>query len=208
MAKYIKKEIADLNGTGKTQAYYKLQTLRNLSQNEFINKCAYPGSGVTGAMMKAVLGTLAFQLPRLLAMGYSVSIDGIGTFNVKLGVKEGKVKESFQEGESKRNAQSIKVSGISFRADKEFIRNTDLECDLERGEDCRLRKSRYTLNERIAMAIEFMERNNYMRVSDYAAITGLSRSKASIELRQISQNPESGLKPQGFGSHKVYVKAY
>lgn len=208
MAKYIKKEIADLNGTGKTQAYYKLQTLRNLSQDEFIDKCAYPGSGVTDAMMKAVLGTLAFQLPRLLAMGYSVSIDGIGTFNVKLGVKEGKVKESFQEGESKRNAKSIEVNGISFRADKEFIRNTDRECELERGDDCRLKKSRYTLNERMALARDFVEHNTYMRVSDYAAITGLSHSKASIELRQISQNPESGLMPQGFGSHKVYVKAY
>ena len=206
MAKYIKKEIADLNGTGKTQAYYKLQTLRNLSQDEFIDKCAYPGSGVTGAMMKAVLGTLAFQLPRLLAMGYSVSIDGIGTFSTKLGVKEGKAKESFQEGESKRNAQSIEVSGISFRADKEFIRNTDLECELERGDDCRLKQSKYSADERMALARDFVERNVYMRVSDYAAITGLSLSKASIELRELCRKPDAGFKPQGRGSHKVYVK--
>ena len=207
MAKYIKKEIADLNGTGQTQAYYKLQTLRNLSQDEFIDKCAYPGSGVIDAMMKAVLGTLAFQLPRLLAMGYSVSIDGIGTFNAKLGVKKGKVKESFQEGEGKRNAQSIEVSGISFRADKEFIRNTDLECELERGEDCRLRQSQYPVDERMALARDFVKRNTYMRVSDYAAITGLSSSKASIELRELCRKPDAGFKPQGSGSHKVYVKA-
>ena len=206
MAKYIKKEIADLNGTVKTQAYYKLQTLRNMSQDEFIDKCAYPGSGVTSAMMKAVLGTLAFQLPRLLGMGYSVSIDGLGTFSVKLGVKKDKVKESFQEGESKRNAQSIEVNGISFRADKEFIINTDRECDLERGEDCRLRQSRYSSDERMALAREFVERNVYMRVSDYATITGISLSRASIELRELCQKPDAVFKPQGRGSHKVYVK--
>lgn len=207
MAKYIKREMADMNGTGKTRAYYKLQIYRNLSQDEVIDKCAYPGSGVTRAMMKAVLTTLADELPRLLGMGYSVTIDGIGTFSVKLGIKEDKEPEDFEEKSRKRNAQSIMVNGISFRANKELIRKTDQACDLERGGESRLRQSKYSLEERIALANEFIERNNYMGVMEYAALTGLSSFKASIELRELSQRPDAGFKAEGRGSHKLYVKA-
>ena len=88
MARYIKKEIVDLNGTGKKQAYYRMQTWRKLDHEEFVKKCTYVGSGVSRAMMDAVLTVIADELPRLLAMGYSVRIDGLGTFNAKLGVRK------------------------------------------------------------------------------------------------------------------------
>ena len=37
MAQYIKKEMPDMNGTGKNKAYYKLKTWRRLETDEFIN---------------------------------------------------------------------------------------------------------------------------------------------------------------------------
>ena len=114
MARYIKKEIVDLNGTGKKQAYYRMQTWRKLDHEEFVKKCTYAGSGVSRAMMDAVLTVVAEELPRLLAMGYSVRIDGLGTFNAKLGVRKDKEQDAFEEGEQKRNAQSIEVNGIGF----------------------------------------------------------------------------------------------
>ena len=36
MAKYIKKEIADLNGTGSTQVYYRMERGETLSFGAFI----------------------------------------------------------------------------------------------------------------------------------------------------------------------------
>ena len=41
-AKYIKKEIPDLNDTGRTQAYYKME-LTSKSYEEFVNQCAREG---------------------------------------------------------------------------------------------------------------------------------------------------------------------
>ena len=38
MAKYIKKEIVDLNGSGSTKAYYKLKTWRRLDFDEFVER--------------------------------------------------------------------------------------------------------------------------------------------------------------------------
>lgn len=206
MARYIKKEIADLNGTGKKQAYYRMQTWRKLDHEEFVKKCTYTGSGVSRAMMDAVLTVVAEELPRLLAMGYSVRIDGLGTFNAKLGVRKDKEQDAFEEGEQKRNAQSIEVNGIGFRADKELISKTDRECDLERGGVSRLKVSKYSLEERIVLAKKYLENHVMMRVGDYATLTGLSHSKASIELRELCERPDAGFKAQGRGSHRVYIK--
>ena len=36
MTKYVKQEMNDLNGSGKKRAYYRLETIRNLSGDEFI----------------------------------------------------------------------------------------------------------------------------------------------------------------------------
>jgi hypothetical protein len=46
MAKYIKKEMPDLNGIGKTGAYYRMETYRNIGAEEFIDKCAKRGGGL------------------------------------------------------------------------------------------------------------------------------------------------------------------
>ena len=205
MARYIKREMADMNGTGKKQAYYKMQTWRKMSHEEFVKKCTYPGSGVSRAMMDAVLTAVAEELPRIMAMGYSVRIDGLGTFNAKLGVRKDKEQDSFEEGEQKRNAQSIEVNGIGFRADKELIAKTDRECDLERGGVSRLRVSKYSLEQRLALAQTYVSQNAFMRVMDYAALTGLSRTTASIELRKLCERPDAGFKAKGRGSHRVYV---
>lgn len=206
MAKYIKKEIADLNNTGTTHAYYKMQTWRKLNHNEFVDKCAHSGSGVNRAMVDAVLTVVSEELPRLLAEGFSVQLDNIGTFYAKLGMKEDKEQDSFETGEQKHNAQSISVNGIGFRADKSLIYKTDRECDLERGGESRLRVSKYSLEERIALAKSYLEQNAFMRVADYAGLTGLSQSKASIELRQICVQPDTPIQAQGRGSHRIYVK--
>ena len=51
-AKYIKKEVPDLNGTGRTQAYYKME-LTSMNFDEFVSLCAREGhmeeSSIDGA---------------------------------------------------------------------------------------------------------------------------------------------------------------
>ena len=206
MAKYIKKEFADLNSTGRTQAYYKMQTSRKIGHDEFVDKCTHSGSGMSRAIMDAVLTVVADELPRLLAAGYSVQIDGIGTFSAKLGMKKNKKQDTFEKDGQKHNAQSIAVSGIGFRADKDLVTKTDRDCDLERGGESRLRVSQYSQEERMALAKEYVDKNAFLRVSDYASLAGLSQTKASIELRQFCLQPGAGIQAQGSGCHRIYVK--
>ena len=206
MAKYVKQEMSDLNGSGKKRAYYRLQTIRNLSGDEFIEIMAGRHAGVNPAMVKQVLYQAAEDMAFYMAMGYTVTLDGIGTFRPSLGMRRGKQMEEMEEGSTKRNAQSICVNDINFKPAKRLIKRTNEECELERGGTNKLHRSPYTKEERLKLAQEFLENNPFMRVRDYITLTKLSRTAASMELREFSQQPDSGIGWTGSGSSKLYIK--
>ena len=120
-AKYIKKEIPDLNGTGRTQAYYKME-LTSMNFDEFVSLCAREGHMEESSIL-GVLSLVSEKLALSMAEGYSVKLDGIGTFNAKLGVRDDKLQNAFEEGESRRNAHSIRVTGVAYRADGSLTHN-------------------------------------------------------------------------------------
>ena len=140
-----------------------------------------------------------------MAEGFSVKLDGIGTFNAKLGVRDDMLPDAFEEGEPSHNAKSIMVNGVSYRADKKLIRNTDRKCTLVRGGESRLKKSPFSPEERIEKAREFLKTHIFMRVPDYVQLTGLSRSTAAEELCKVARDPSSGIMSRGSRSQKVYV---
>ena len=106
---------------------------------------------------------------------------------------------------AKLNAKSIEVKGVTYRADKNLVREIDMNCDLERGGEERLMKPKSTLKQRTEKARQFLKKNTYMRVDEYASLTGLSYSTASRELRKIAADPESGIISQGRKSGKLYL---
>jgi len=206
MTKYVKQEMNDLNSSGKKRAYYRLQTIRNLSGDEFIEIMAGRHAGVNPAMVKQVLYQAAEDMAFYMAMGYTVTLDGIGTFRPSLGMRRGKQMEEMEDGSTKRNAQSICVNDINFKPAKRLIKRTNEECELERGGTNKLHRSPYTKEERLKLAQDFLENHPYMRVDDYKYFTKLSRTTATRELRQFSEQPESGIGWTGKGSYKLYVK--
>jgi Fic family protein len=102
---------------------------------------------------------------------------------------------------------SIEVQGVLFRADKNLISEIDRNCDLERGGEERLRKPKITLEQRTEKARQFLRKNAFMHVDEYASLTGLSYSTASRELRKIASDPTSGIISQGRKSGKLYLLA-
>ena len=85
-AKYIKKEYPDLNGTGHTQAYYKMLTTA-MDYEGFVELCCREEAMPKDAI-KGVLTLVAEKLALCMAEGRAVKIDGIGTFTAKLGMRD------------------------------------------------------------------------------------------------------------------------
>lgn len=157
--------------------------------------------------VKAIVMMVADQMACFMAQGYAVKIDGIGTFTPSLGLREGFERETGEKGERRRNAASICVRGVNFRADKELVAEVKKRCSLERSKRKFSRSSdRYTPAERLALAQRYLEQHGSLTVGDYCALTGLLRSMAARELCRWSADPETGIGTSGVGSHKIYVK--
>lgn len=206
MARYIKQEMSDLNGKGEKRVYYRMKIEENVGAERFMDEIAYSGSGLSRASVVSVMTAVAEQLARCMANGQSVTLDGIGTFKPKVGVVKGKKVDTLEEGEPKRNAQSLEVNGVDFRADRKLVRKTNRRCKLERGGTSRIKPSPYSEEERLERALLYLDEHSVMHVSDYMRLTGLKRTTATLELQRFRQDPQSGITFSGWGKHKVYIR--
>lgn len=206
MAKYIKQEMPDLKKAGENKAYYRMETSHRVSMAEFVKEISVPGFGITKASAVQVLSQAATTLAGLLAEGCAVTIDGIGTFKATVGVRNDKEQDDFTPDEPQRNAQSIEVNGVHYRADKRLVHDINVQCTLVRGKQSRIKRSPYTLEERISRAIAYMEEHDYLTVKGYAELNGLSVSTASVELRKLRSDASSGIRAIGKRSGLMYVK--
>lgn len=165
------------------------------------------GTTFTASEVEAIVGEVARRMARHMAYGNSVKIEGLGTFTPSLGLRDGKERESVEEGATRRNAASIHVRDVKFRADKRLVQDTDRQCRLERSASKFRRSSdRYTPRQRLELAVGHIEANGFLSVGDYCTLTGLLRNSAARELRQWAGDPESGITVRGLGTHKVYVR--
>ena len=91
---YVKQEMSDAVGVGshKKKAYYRLKTFSNFSTDqlvEFISRNEH----VPESQVYAVLVGLRHQMARIMGTGHTVTIDGLGTFKLKVSGKSQKEKK-------------------------------------------------------------------------------------------------------------------
>ena len=206
MAKYIKQEVPDMQKTGEQKVFYRLKTERNIGFEEFIRKVSYPGSGISRGEALRVMITASEVLAELLGEGYSVSLNEWGTFKATIGLEEGKEMDTIDGDETKRNARSLCLNGVTFQADKKLVRNARRRCKLERAGVVRVNRSPYTKEERMQKVLSYLEENNVLKVSQYMELTGLAHTTAANELRAFSRDASSGIVSVGRRPAVVYVK--
>lgn len=206
MAKYEMREMPDVRKTGQHILYPKMKVNRQVTTDELCRNIT-AGSTLTPADIKATIDAVAHELARQMADGNSVKLDGIGTFSARLGLNEEAERETIGEDKPRRNAQSIRVTGVNFRCDNNLIGRTHQQCDLVRDSSTgRLNTSSITKEEGLKLALTYLESHPYLTVIDYMQMTGKKRGTATLELREFANDPQSGLIAQGSASHRVYVK--
>ena len=206
MARYIKQELPDLHKTGEKKAYYRMKTKRKIDFNQFVDLISSHNSGISRGEAFRVLMHATDILAELLAQGYSVTIDEMGTFKATIGLVSDKEMDSFEEGTPKLNARSLRVDGVSFQADKRLIANVDKRCDLKRAGVSRLCRSPFSKEERLQKALEYLNAHGAMKVKDYMELTSLSHTVAAKELREFENDTASGITSIGRLAAKVYVR--
>ena len=206
MAKYIKQEVPDMKKTGEQKVFYRMKVERNIDFQEFIQQVCSHHKGITRGEALRVLVSASETLAELLGEGYSVTLDDWGTFKATIGLEEGKEMDTLDGDETKRNARSLHLNGVNFQADKKLVRNARLRCKLERAGVVRVNRSPYTKEERLQKALEYLEKNKVLKVSQYMELTGLAHTTAANELRTFSRDTSSGIVSVGRRPAVVYVK--
>ena len=205
MARFIKREMPDLNKDGNPKVYYKMETYRNYDGKDFVKYMVDTSIGISASMVEAVLLQTTERLANLLGMGYTVTIDGIGTFSTKLGPCKGKEVEDLEATKGKRNAASVEVTGVNLRVDKELVKKINRSCNLERSGVQRIQKSPYTEAQRLERAKKYLEKHGQMTILTYSYIAKLSKSSAHRELHKFVKDPSSGITYTGRGPTRVFV---
>ena len=209
MAKYKLQELTDMRNEGKRRVYPKMVTNRTLSRKEFIKRMQGYHRGISESTTEAVLLDVADMLVEMLSMGYNVNLEGIGAFSLSLGFEDDKPTE-MQSEEDKMTYRKVGVKDINFKASPEFLKSVKQETDRDLERDMGgvkvIRKQLYSKEERIARALEVIEANGLITLSDYAYINNLSRTAASLELKEISHDETVPIRSVGQHSHKVWVR--
>jgi len=199
----------DVHKTGKNLVYYKLKRWETLDFNEFTRRVCKANRLYTPSVIQGVMMAVSSELAYQIAQGHNVTIDGLGTFHAKLGIDKTKPKtemDSFEEGTTKLNATHLDVTDVGYRADKELVLTANRQCDLERGGEDRIRRSKYTKEERIERAINYLRKAGFMHVRDYAALNDLSYTTAYHELNHGLVGSAT-ITSRGSKSAKIYFLA-
>lgn len=206
MARYIMEEMPDIQKTGKKITYPKFARIDNADLKVLAERVGSV-SGFSAGDIEGVLLQTAIEMAHLMAEGRSVKIDGIGTFTPALTLGKDKEREEAGEGGTHRNAQSIFIGGVNFRVDRRMIRNISNRCRLERAPWKRQYSSnKLTPEQRLALAVKYLESHPFLTVSEYRRMTGLLQTAATNELKQWGHQPDSGIGIAGRGVHRVYIK--
>ncbi|ADV44522.1 HU family DNA-binding protein [Bacteroides helcogenes] len=206
MAEYDMQELTLPNEEGKRIFYPKMQLYGQKDLEDIARTVAYATSFTRGDI-KGLLQAVTEEIACSLGGGYSVKIEGLGIFTPALGLRQGKERESGEEGDPKRNAASICLKDVNFKADKDFVRNAGQRCHLQRAQykKCRRSSQLFAPQERLDMAKDYLCKNLLISVAEYSRLTGLLKTAAAKELKEWASQPETGIGYKGRGTHKVYV---
>lgn len=206
MAEYDMQELTLPNEEGKRVLYPKLLLYGQRDLEYIADKVAY-ASTFTRGDIKGLVQAIAEEIAYNMAEGYSVKIEGLGIFTPSLGLRKGKEPECGEEGVPRRNAASICLKDINFKADKDLVYETARHCTLQRAQHkkCRRSSQMFAPQERLERAKQYLKKNLMMSVADYCRLTGLLKTVAARELKTWAETPGTGIDYKGRGTHKVYV---
>jgi len=207
MAKYVLRKLAD-GMLGEGERIFPQLVSSGVANIGDLAKIMEHSATFTRGDVEGVLKDFAEAIADAVASGRTVKIDGLGTFRLVLGLTDEQQRGNWTDSAGRiAAAHNVKIKTLNFLPDKQLMRTLSQKIKLEReGGIPSGQKPTTTLAQRRELACSFLEEHNIMRVADYARLTGLSRTIASLELRQLAADPASGITATGSRASKVYIK--
>lgn len=205
---YILQEMENINVTdGNTEMKPRPKIQRSLDIAELAREASvHQCRGVSQVEIQTIMEGVLRELKEQLAQGNSVKLNGIGIFSPSLSDVR-RDKHINEEGEQVMlpQTQSIHVTGINFRVDKQFIRDVDDMAEPMRVGISTHQHSPYSKEQRLSLLHDYLHEHHFIKVKAYASLVQLSESAANKELNLMCDDPITGITSTGRYSQKIYV---
>ncbi len=216
MANYILKELPGEMTEGRTVVYPKMQIYSLHDYEKVIQDMRVYAGGISEGIIRAVFDALASAMACWMPMGHTMKIDGLGVFSLSLGFDTStpsekailQKQENVDDDDPKQKYRHVCIKGINFKPDPELLKEMNKLASFDRvGVAVEVqKKSLYSREERLTKAKAIIRLHGYMTLTDYALATGLSKSAASKDLKQIVADASSGITARGQHSHKIWIE--
>lgn len=210
MPKYFKREMPDLRGTGEKQYYYVMRSEGAVDTIELVRRMRQTYRVMGEGELLGMVSTMIRTMGEILADGYTVSLDGMGNFSLTLGLDDYDRDTPEQHRGGEPNARRLRVRDVRFKAQQKWVNDINSRCRrrLHRDEmgESTIHCPTTTREERIQMALGYIRENGFLRLKDYVSLSGLSRTSACRELRELASDRSVPIISQGRLSHKIYVE--
>ena len=184
------------NGSeGKT--FPKMQVYTEFDYDKVVELVHTNSPAFSQATVRGVLDTLAVVMKSYLPLGHTMKIDNLGVFSLSL---------EFADDDIQKKYHHVRAKGVNFKVDKRMVEAINKENSFERTTSNPSSPSPYTLEERLQRALSHIDQHGFITLQEYANLNRLSYSTASRELAKLVADPQSGIKPKGAASHKVWVR--
>ena len=198
MANYVIKEMPTGMGNGKKgRIYPKMQVYTEFDYDKVVELVHTNSPAFSQATVRGVLDTLAVVMKSYLPLGHTMKIDNLGVFSLSL---------EFADEDIQKKYHHVRAKGVNFKVDKRMVEAINKENSFERTTSNPSSPSPYTLEERLQRALSHIDQHGFITLQEYANLNRLSYSTASRELAKLVADPQSGIKPKGAASHKVWVR--
>ena len=203
---YTFRELPDMQNTGERKVYPKVDYCGQMTNEEFLHMMEKV-TMLQGGTIQAVIAGMVKTIGLAFLRGDSVKIDGLGIFSVKLGMKKESETEVLKQRGERYITKDVEIKGVNFLTDQQWLRCLREDIELSKSRDVKtIRKIDSTEEERLHKALQFLDAQPFLTVSDYVGLTGLGQTKAKMELRKFADDADCRIQRKGFGSHVVYVK--
>ena len=199
MANYVIKEMPTGMGNGKKgRMFPKMQVYTEFDYDKVVELVHTNSPAFSQATVRGVLDTLAVVMKSYLPLGHTMKIDNLGVFSLSL---------EFADEDIQKKYHHVRAKGVNFKVDKRMVEAINKENSFERTTSNPSSPSPYTFEERLQRALSHIDQHGFITLQEYANLNRLSYSTASRELAKLVADPQSGIKPKGAASHKVWVRS-
>lgn len=203
---YTFQEMPDVHGTGERKVFPKAAHFTQIS-NETLMEILASRSVYGKGTIEGVVSELTEGLDQFLTNGHSVKVDGLGTFNIALGMRNRTEAECVKEEGERYDTYGVYIKTINFLPDAAWLHRLRSQTELHKvGKVKTLHQSKNTLEERLQLVQQHLDTHPYITVREYMHLAYVPHTRACRELLQFAADPANHIGTKGNGTHKVYVK--